>query len=126
MLSLHYIHSDQINQFCLPHLSLSVSFSGGHVEVPPPAAGGEQEAGGTDQNSNHEERETAAPQRPAISAFHPHHGLLRYKHILKCEHLLRICASYDFKWNTLLNKIFDDVTSDIFPYFSAILHTKLL
>lgn len=29
-------------------ISLCLSFSGGHVEVPPPAAGGEQEAGGAD------------------------------------------------------------------------------
>lgn len=47
-----------------------LSISGGNAEVPPPAAGGEQEAGGADQNSDHEEGETAAPQRSAISAFH--------------------------------------------------------
>lgn len=44
--------------------------SGGNVEVAPPAAGGEQEAGGADQNSDHEEGETPAPQRSAVSAFH--------------------------------------------------------
>ncbi len=64
----------------LDQLVFSASFSGGYVEVAPPAAGGEQEAGGADQNSDHEERETAASQRSAISAFHSHHNLLWYTH----------------------------------------------
>lgn len=55
----------------------ALCFSGGHVEVPPPAAGGEQEAGGADQDADHEEGEAAAPQRSAIGAFHPQHGLFR-------------------------------------------------
>lgn len=57
--------------------SFALCFSGGHVEVPPPAAGGEQEAGGADQDADHEEGEAAAPQRSAIGAFHPQHGLFR-------------------------------------------------
>ena len=66
--------------------SLSPSLvSGGHVEVSPSAAGGEQEAGRADQNSDHEERETATSQRSAISAFHPHHGILRYTHTLRTQ-----------------------------------------
>lgn len=73
----------KIAAFSVPSLFLS----GEHVEVSAPAPGGEQEAGGADKNSDHEERETAASQRTAISAFHTCHGLLGYTDTL--TYLLR-------------------------------------
>lgn len=40
--------SAPLRSITLDQSVFSLSFSGGHVEVPPPAAGGEQEAGGAD------------------------------------------------------------------------------